>query len=312
MSDTDRGRSTRRRIKRRSPSATATNANATTNATTPTTNAPRPPPQNEGLKNLFVTMLYDKFRVDVIGQTQLSDPKSMELVVRPIVKYVTGEPPVIITCLLQYSSASLFHSIYRFITGQVEQLHFQFTDVMTLLNDNKLYRLMNEEPIAFRTECMRAFMEAIVPADQVLAVNVEIVILRQDSIQLVILHAVHGAANNIAVKIHGDGKFLTCSQLLAHLSIMQFLCCRFLNEMGILIEACLRQHRIAPFMPASGMERLIDPKKLPRYVASIRRKATRTYWTLFMSGIRKENNFGVVPYDDDAEAEHEACNASIP
>lgn len=293
MSDKDRGRSTRRKAKRKSPSSKVPDGIAK--------ETPAPAPcKNEGLKNLFITMLRDKFAAAITNKPYLNNPQTMDLVVKPIIKYVTGEPPAIITCLLQYSKDSLFHSIYRFITGQVEQLHFQYVDVMNLINDIQLYRMMNEETIAFRTDCMREFIEHIMPPDQLLASNTEIIILRQDNIQLVILYATHGATNNIAVKIHGEGKYMTCEYLLISLSIMQFVCCRYLCNTPCLIDACIEQHKRSPFLPASGRKRLLDSAdghNAAKYLSSIRTKTMKTYWACFMSGIRKENNFGVVPLD---------------
>ncbi len=304
---TDRGRSTRRKTRHRSPSTTKSTPSPSSSHTSPspasiaTAAECAPLPRNEGLKNLFVTMLCDRYRKSISGNAHLMDPRSMDLVVKPIIKHVTGESPAIITCLLQYSEVSLFHSIFRFVTGQVEQLHFQYADVMTLLNDSNLYRLMNNQTIAFRTECMQAFIADIMPPDQIIAANAEIIILQQDSIQLVILYAIHGAANSVAVKIHGEGKYSTCTHLLINLSILQMVCCRFLCHLPKLAKACIEQHHRTEFLPEDGRDRLLRPpdkRTVTKYFASVRKKTERAYWAFFMAGIRQENNFGVVPIDD--------------
>lgn len=263
---------------------------------------PAPVSAKDHIKTIFVNLLRDKYEESVQSHKEhLNDANTMDLVIKPIVKYVTGEPLTIITCLVQYSKKSLFHSIHRYVTGQVSQLHFQFAELMKLVNNNQIFRLVNNESIEFRTQCIQAFLEEIAPLEQKIACNVEIIVLLQDNIQVAILHAEYGSSNSIAAKIHGDGNFTTCMRVLISLQIMILTCARPLCNTIRIIRACIEAHSDQPFLPTPGRSQMLHPKNRAAFdvfIETVNRKCERTYWKFFNRIASQENNFGVVLMDD--------------
>jgi len=290
-----RGRSTSRKRKKKSPPP----------ASIPLT-------KDQELKALFCRRLKEKYYATVADEHKRIHPKLLDrnrvdLVVKPVLTITSGEHPVILTCLLQYSRVSLFHSIVRFTTGQVAQLHFQFSDFINLLNDSNMHLLLNQTNLGFRSECVREFLKSVTPIDQQLAVNADIIILKDKRTQVVLVYNLHGAGNYIAAKIHGEGMYDTTRKLLVNLAIMRIICCPAVGTLPILLQACIianREHveaNIGSFLPLDANEQIFSYKEesLNSLLTFVRKNAPKSYNAFFIHAIKQDNNFGIVCLDNE-------------